>query len=148
MKYNYKIIVDGLTTLKEEYFNDERFSFIPGLGKNKEADKNEVLHEESVLMEEYDTEAEHIYVVTPSLNESSEYVAALEAANLYEENTNKKLNIHIVDFESAGKFVRNIIDEIIKFEEIGLSFDEIVGQIEVLKNAFCSYLGINTVKTV
>lgn len=148
MKYNYKIIVDGLVALKDEYLNDERFAFIPGLGKGKAKDVEETKLEETALLEEYDTEAEHIYVVTPSFCESEDYAAALEAADLYEEKNHKKLNIHIVDFESAGKNALKVIEEIIRFEEIGLSFDEIVGQVEVLKNTLCSYLGFAPAKGV
>lgn len=142
MKYNYKIIIDGLVALKDEYLNDERFAFIPNFGKGK---SNE---EEKALLDEYETEAEHIYVVTPALSESEDYVSAVEAANRFEEDNNTELNIHIVDSESKGKTAAQIIEEIIKFEEIGLSFDEIVAQIEVFKNALCSYLGFNTFKTV
>jgi len=169
MKYNYKIVVDSCCELKEEYLNDERFAIIPlsievgdetiiddatfnqaellkRIAATPECPKS-ACPSPAAYMDAYETEADHIYVVTLSSKLSGSYNSALLAANLYEENTGRELNIHIVDSETASCGELQIVEEIIKLEELGLTFDEIVGRIEVFRNNIRTYFVLNTIDT-
>ena len=169
MKYNYKIVVDSCCELKDEYVNDERFAIVPlsiEVG-NAEIIDDDTFDQADLLkriaecpecpksacpapgayMDAYETEADHIYVVTLSSALSGSYNSAVLAANLYEETYEKELKIHIVDSESASCGELQIVEEIIRLEELGYSFDEIVGKIEVFRNNVRTYFVLNTIET-
>lgn len=169
MKYNYKIVVDSCCELKEEYLNDERFEVVP---LSIEVGENQIIDDETfdqidflkkvaecpscpksacpapgAYMEAYDTEADHVYVVTLSSALSGSYNSAVLAADLYEETYEKELKIHIVDSETASCGELQIVEEIIRLEEKGLSFDEIVGRIEVFRSSVRTYFVLDTIET-
>jgi len=169
MKYNYKIVVDSCCELKEEYLNDERFAVVP---LSIEVGDAEIIDDENfnqaellkkiaecpecprsacpspnAYMEEYETDADHIYVVTLSSALSGSYNSAVLAADLYEEINDTELKIHIIDSESASCGELQIVDEIIRLEEQGICFDEIVGRIEVFRNSIKTYFVLDTIET-
>lgn len=169
MKYNYKIVVDSCCELKEEYLNDERFAVVP---LSIEVGDTEIIDDETfnqadllkriaespecpksacpapgAYMDAYETDADHIYVVTLSSHLSGSYNSAVLAADLYEETYEKELKIHIVDSETASCGELQIVDEIVRLEELGYSFDEIVGKIEIFRNSIRTYFVLNTIET-
>jgi len=169
MKYNYKIVVDSCCELKDEYLNDERFTVVP---LSIEVDDSQIIDDETfdqasflkkvaassncpksacpapgTYMEAYETEADHIYVVTLSSALSGSYNSAVLAADLYEETYDKELKIHIVDSESASCGELQIVEEIVRLEELGYSFDEIVGKIEIFRNSVRTYFVLDTIET-
>lgn len=168
MKYNYKIIVDSCCELRDEYINDERFSTVPlaiEVGNETIVDSaalnRDVLIEKienaseypktaaasiDFFMEAYKAEVDHIYVVTISSQMSDCYNNALIAANRFEEMNGRELNIHIIDSESASCGELQIVEQLIKYEEKGLPFDEIVGRIEVFRNSIHTYCVLDTIE--
>lgn len=169
MNYDYKIVVDSCCELKEEYLNDERFEVVP---LSIEVGNDEIIDDASFdqasflkkvaecpdcpksacpapgsYMKAYETEADHIYVVTLSSALSGSYNSALLAADLYEEEHETELNIHIIDSETASCGELQIVEEIIRLENEGLPFDEIVGRIEVFRNSIKTYFVLDTIET-
>lgn len=134
MNFNYKIIVDSCCKLKEEYIKDSRFEVVNA--KNEISSDKELANK---YMEAYDTMASHIYVLTPSLYTSNKYMSAVIAADEYENKHDAVLNIHVIDSELGNEDNIKVVDEIIKLENAGMPFDEIVGKIEVLKNSIRNY---------
>lgn len=166
---SYKIVVDSCCELPKEYLNDVRFERVP-LGL--EVGDYRILDDENFnqaeflkkvaecptcpksscpsperFMEAYDVEAEHIYVVTLSSKLSGSYNSAQLAKNLFLENHQEKL-IHVVDSESASGGETQIALKLMELEESGLSFDEIVEQIERFRDEMGTYFVLDNLETL
>jgi len=165
----YKIVVDSCCELPEELANDSRFERVPlGLEVGDEYmlddesfDQAEFLRKVAAsptcpksscpsperYMEAYNTEAEHVYVVTLSSHLSGSYNSAMLGKNLYEETYGAK-QIHVVDSESASGGETQIALKLMELEEQGLTFEEIVEKIEHFRDTRVVYFVLDNLETL
>lgn len=148
---SYKIAIDSCGELLDEWKNDERIESIPLTltvgGENiiddatfdqkdflkKVADCPEcpksACPSPERYMKAYECEAEHIYAVTLSAELSGSYNSAILGKNLLlEEQPEKK--VHVFNSKSASGGQSLIAMKIIECEEKGLSFGEVVSEVE------------------
>ena len=98
-------------------------------------------------MKAYDTEAEHVYVITLSSHLSGSYNSAMLGKTLYEETYGAK-QIHVVDSESASGGETQIALKLMELEEQGLAFEEIVEQIEHFRDTRVVYFVLDNLETL
>lgn len=80
-------------------------------------------------MKAYECDAEHIYAVTLSAELSGSYNSAILGKNLFlEEQPEKK--VHVFNSKSASGGQSLIAMKIVECEEKGLSFEEVVSEVE------------------
>ena len=166
---SYKIVVDSCCELPEEYLQDPRFEIVPlGLevGDYQIQDDENFNQAEFLkkvaecpkcpksacpsperFREAYHTEAEHVYVITLSSQLSGSYNSAVLGMNLYREKYGKK-QIHIIDSESASCGETQIVKKLVELEEQGLSFEEIVKQIEEFRSNVHTYFVLDNLETL
>lgn len=148
---SYKIAIDSCGELLDEWKNDERIESIPLTltvgGENiiddatfdqkdflkKVADCPEcpksACPSPERYMKAYECEAEHIYAVTLSAELSGSYNSAILGKNLFlEEQPEKK--VHVFNSKSASGGQSLIAMKIVECEEKGLSFEEVVSEVE------------------
>ncbi len=165
----YKIVVDSCCELPEEYWQDSRFARVP-LGL--EVGEYQILDDENFnqavflqkvaesplcpksscpsperFMEAYHADAERIYAITLSSHLSGSYNSAMLGKDLYEEKYGAK-KIHVIDSESASCGETQIALKIMEMEEQGLSFEEIVEQIEAFRSAVNTYFVLDNLETL
>lgn len=165
----YKIILDSCGEIPQEYRDDERFASVPlGLEvgdycilDDEDFDQAEFLRKVAEYpkcprsscpsperyMDAYHTDAEHIYVITLSSQLSGSHNSACLAKNLYQEKDDSK-QIHVVDSHSASCGETQIALKIIELEEQGLSFEEIVDQIERFRDGMQTYFVLDNLETL
>lgn len=166
---SYKIVVDSCCELPEELMNDPRFERVPlGLevGEYRITDDDNFNQADFLkkiaacpscpksacpsperFMEAYHVEADHIYVVTLSSHLSGSYNSARVGRDLYFEKYGGK-KIHIVDSESASGGETQIALKLMELEEQGLSFEEIVEEIEKYRDSRCVYFVLDNLETL
>lgn len=165
----YKIILDSCGEIPQEYRDDERFASVPlGLEvgdycilDDEDFNQAEFLRKVAEYpkcprsscpsperyMDAYHTDAEHIYVITLSSQLSGSHNSACLAKNLYQEKDDSK-QIHVVDSHSASCGETQIALKIIELEEQGLSFEEIVDQIERFRDGMQTYFVLDNLETL
>ena len=165
----YKIVVDSCCELPEELAGDSRFESVPlGLEVGEDFmwddenfDQADFLRKVAACptcpksscpsperyMEAYNTEAEHVYVITLSSHLSGSYNSAMLGKSLYEETYGAK-QIHVVDSESASGGETQIALKLMELEEQGLSFEEIVEQIEHFRDTRVVYFVLDNLETL
>ncbi len=166
---SYKIVVDSCCELPEEYLQDARFERVP-LGL--EVGEYQILDDENFnqavflqkiaeypkcpksscpsperFMEAYHAEVEHVYAITLSSHLSGSYNSAVLGKELYYEKYGNK-QIHVVDSESASCGETQIALKIMELEEQGLSFEEIVEQIEAFRSGMHTYFVLDNLETL
>lgn len=166
---SYKIVVDSCCELPEEFWKDSRFERVP-LGL--EVGEYQILDDEHFdqasflqkvaacptcpksscpsperFMEAYHAEVEHVYAITLSSHLSGSYNSAMLGKDLYAEKYGEK-KIHVVDSESASCGETQIALKIMELEEQGLSFEEIVEQIEAFRSAVHTYFVLDNLETL
>lgn len=99
------------------------------------------------FMEAYHCDAERVYVITISSKLSGSYNAAVLGKNLYEETYGAK-QIHVVDSESASAGMTVQLLELLRLEELGLSFEEIVEKIETFRDEHIIYFVLDNLETL
>ena len=166
---SFKIVVDSCCELPEEYLQDPRFEIVPlGLevGDYQIQDDENFNQAEFLkkvaecpkcpksacpsperFREAYHTEAEHVYVITLSSHLSGSYNSAVLGMNLYREKYGKK-QIHVIDSESASCGETQIVKKLVELEEQGLSFEEIVKQIEEFRSNVHTYFVLDNLDTL
>lgn len=100
-------------------------------------------------MEEYEGEAEHIYVVTLSKELSGSYNSAGLAKNLYEEEHGggaKKIYVFNSRSASVGETLIGLKAQ--ECEEAGMSFEETVEAVERYIDSQCTYFVLETLETL
>lgn len=159
-EYDYRIIVDSCCELPEEFLEDERFEsvslelsigdytvtddlnfdqadFIKRVAESPIVARSSCPSPERYLEAYKNGNAKRVYCVTLSSKLSGSYNSAFLAKNLYtEEGGNRQ--IHVFDSETASVGELQIVYEIIKLENKGLSFEDIVKKVENFRD------GINT----
>lgn len=166
---SYKIVVDSCCELPEKYRNDERVEVVP-LGLEigdyhilddenfDQADFLKRIAESPVcaksscpsperFREAYRSDAEHVYVVTISSKLSGSYNSAMLGKHLYHEEYGEKL-IHVVDSESASCGEAQIALKLMDLEEQGLSFEDIVKQIEAFRDELNIHFILDNLETL
>ena len=89
----------------------------------------------------------HVYVITLSSHLSGSYNSAVLGMNLYREKYGKK-QIHVIDSESASCGETQIVKKLVELEEQGLSFEEIVKQIEEFRSNVHTYFVLDNLDTL
>lgn len=166
----YKIVVDSCCELPQEFKKDERFELVPltlivGDQYEKEDDmdfdQKEFLEAVAACpecpksacpsperyREAYETDAEHVYVVTLSSKLSGSYNSAVLGKNLYHEKYGEK-EICVIDSRSASCGETQIVYKIMELEEQGLSFLEITQQIEQFVKGMNTYFVLENLDTL
>ncbi len=166
---SYKIVVDSCCELPEKYLGDSRFQSIP-LGL--EVGEYQILDDDSFeqadflkrvaeypkcpksscpsperFMEAYRGEEEHVFAITLSSHLSGSYNSAVLGKNLYHEKYGEK-QIHVIDSESASCGETQIALKLLELEEQGLSFEEIVRQIEAFRSSIHTYFVLDNLETL
>ena len=166
---SFKIVVDSCCELPEEYLQDSRFEIVPlglevgdyQIQDDENFDQAEFLKKVAEcpkcpksacpsperFREAYHTEAEHVYVITLSSHLSGSYNSAVLGMNLYREKYGKK-QIHVIDSESASCGETQIVKKLVELEEQGLSFEEIVKQIEEFRSNVHTYFVLDNLDTL
>ena len=141
---SFKIVVDSCCELPEEYLQDSRFEIVPlglevgdyQIQDDENFDQAEFLKKVAEcpkcpksacpsperFREAYHTEAEHVYVIT--------------------------LSSHVIDSESASCGETQIVKKLVELEEQGLSFEEIVKQIEEFRSNVHTYFVLDNLETL
>ena len=166
---NYKIVVDSCCELPESFMKDSRFERVPleltvgdynitdddtfdqadflkRVAECEECPKSACPSPER-YMNAYNCEAEHVYCVTLSSKLSGSYNSAVLATELYEETYGEK-QIHVFDSESASVGETQIALLIMKLEEKGLPFEEIVDKVEHFRNNLHTYFVLDNLETL
>ena len=166
---SYKIVVDSCCELPDELLNDARLERVPlGLEVGEyhildddnfnQADFLKKIAESPTcpksycpsperFMEAYNTDAEHVYVVTLSSHLSGSYNSAVLGKSLYEEKYGAK-KIHVVDSQSASGGETQIALKLMELEALGLSFEEIVEKIETYRDTRSVYFVLDNLETL
>ena len=166
---SYKIAIDSCGELLDEWKNDERIESIPLTltvgGENiiddatfdqkdflkKVADCPEcpksACPSPERYMKAYECEAEHIYAVTLSAELSGSYNSAILGKNLFlEEQPEKK--VHVFNSKSASGGQSLIAMKIIECEEKGLSFEEVVSEVEKYIEEMSTFFVLENLETL
>ena len=166
---SYKIAIDSCGELLDEWKNDERIESIPLTltvgGENiiddatfdqkdflkKVADCPEcpksACPSPERYMKAYECEAEHIYAVTLSAELRGSYNSAILGKNLLlEEQPEKK--VHVFNSKSASGGQSLIAMKIIECEEKGLSFGEVVSEVEKYIEEMSTFFVLENLETL
>lgn len=166
---SYKIVVDSCCELPEELKKDPHFEIVPlGLevGDYRIQDDENFNQAEFLqkvaecpvsprsscpsperYMRAYQTEAEHVYVVTLSANLSGSYNSALLGKSLYIEECGEK-QIHVIDSKSACCGETQIAVKAMELEEQGLSFEVITDKLEQFRDSIHTYFVLDNLETL
>ncbi len=163
---SYKIVVDSCCELPEAWRKDERFESVPlqiEVGDYHTLDDENFNQAEFLklvaetplcpksacpspeqYMKAYETEADHVYVVTLTSHLSGSYNSAELGKNLYIEQYGEK-KIHVIDSLSASCGETQIVCKLVELEEEGLSYEEIIEEITKFRNELNTYFVLGSV---
>mgnify|MGYP002984570930 CR=1 FL=1 len=152
---SYKIVVDSCCELPEKYKKDPHFEIVPlGLevGDYRIMDDEHFNQKEFLeqvascpqcprsscpspesYRQAFESEAEHIYVVTLSGNLSGSYNSAMVAKKMANEKYPHK-KIHVIDSKSAGPGLAMIAIKLKEILDSDVEFDKAVEMIEVYRD--------------
>ena len=166
---NYKIVADSCCEFPESFRKDSRFENIPMIlyvGSDTVID-DETFDQESFLkkvaecpecarsacpspdkyLEAYKTDAERVYCITISSKLSGSFNSAHLAVDLYHEKYGEK-DIHVFDSESTSVGETQLFSLIVRLEEKGYSFEEIVEIVEEYKNNMRTLFVLDNLETL
>lgn len=166
---SYKIVVDSCCELPAELLEDSRFERVSlgiEVGEYRIWDDENFNQAEFLrkvaeypgcpksscpsperFMEACHADAQNIYVVTLSSHLSGSYNSAMLGRNLYLEKYGQK-NIYVVDSESASCGETQIALKLMELEESGLSFEEVVKEIDAFRDAMNTYFVLDNLETL
>ncbi len=166
---SYKIVVDSCCELPAELLGDSRFERVSlgiEVGEYRIWDDENFNQAEFLrkvaeypgcpksscpsperFMEACHADAQNIYVVTLSSHLSGSYNSAMLGRNLYLEKYGQK-NIYVVDSESASCGETQIALKLMELEESGLSFEEVVKEIDAFRDAMNTYFVLDNLETL
>ena len=152
---NYKIVADSCCEFPVSFRGDSRFQNVPMIlyvGDETIIDDESFNQKEYLkkvaacpepaksacpspesYREAYKTDADHVYCITISSHLSGSYNSANLAKDLYEEKYGEK-KIHVFDSESTSVGETQVFSLIVRLEEKGYSFEEIVEIVEAYIN--------------
>lgn len=166
---SYKIVVDSCCELPENLLNDPRFERVPlGLevgnwrimddenfnqkeflqkvAESPECPKSSCPSPER-YMNAYETEAEHVYVVTLSANLSGSHNSAVLGKSLYEEKFGEK-QIFVLDSCSASCGETQLALKAMELEEQGLPFDTITEKLLEFRSQMVTGFVLDNLETL
>ena len=157
---SYKIVVDSCCELPEKYKKDPHFEIVPlGLevGDYRIMDDEHFNQKEFLeqvascpqcprsscpspesYRQAFESEAEHIYVVTLSGNLSGSYNSAMVGRQMYLEEDESK-QIYVMDSCSASCGETQLALLAASLEEQGLPFEEVVSRLEAFRSEMNTY---------
>ncbi|WP_022774072.1 DegV family protein [Butyrivibrio sp. AE2015] len=166
---SYKIVVDSCCDLPVEYRKNPKFEVVPLI---LEIDGNVIVDDDTfdqadylakvaasencaktacpspeLYMSAYDCDADDVYVVTLSSKLSGSYNSALLGKDLFHEEKGNK-NIHIIDSLSACCGEANIALKAMELAESGLSFNEVVIEVEKYRDEMATYFVLDSLDTL
>ena len=166
---SYKIVVDSCCDLPVEYRKNPKFEVVPLI---LEIDGNVIVDDDTfdqadylakvaasencaktacpspeLYMNAYDCDADDVYVVTLSSKLSGSYNSALLGKDLFHEEKDDK-NIHIIDSLSACCGEANIALKAMELAESGLSFNEVVIEVEKYRDEMATYFVLDSLDTL
>ena len=166
---SYKIVVDSCCELPEELNNDSRFEHAPlelivgdyTISDDENFDQLDFIRRVAETptcpksacpsperyMNAYNCDADHVYCITLSGKLSGSYNSAVLATELYKETYGDK-KIHVFDSESASVGETQLALQIMKLEEKGLSFEEIVEKVTEYRDNVHTYFVLNNIETL
>lgn len=165
----YKIIADSSCELPQGYMEDERFKLIPfgmeidgyHMIDNKGINIPELLKRiadspvcaksscpsPQTFLEEFETEAKNIYVITISSKLSGCYNSAVLAKNMYDEKEHDK-NIFVIDSLSASCGESQLALRAMELEDAGQSFEEITKKLEEYRDQISTFFVLDNIETL
>lgn len=166
---SYKIAIDSCGELLDEWKNDERIESIPltltvggeNIIDDATFDQKDFLRKVADCpecpksacpsperyMKAYECDAEHIYAVTLSAELSGSYNSAILGKNLFlEEQPEKK--VHVFNSKSASGGQSLIAMKIAECEEKGLSFGEVVSEVEKYIEEMSTFFVLENLETL
>lgn len=166
---SYKIAIDSCGELLDEWKNDERIESIPltltvgseNIIDDATFDQKDFLRKVADCpecpksacpsperyMKAYECDAEHIYAVTLSAELSGSYNSAILGKNLFlEEQPEKK--VHVFNSKSASGGQSLIAMKIVECEEKGLSFGEVVSEVEKYIEEMSTFFVLENLETL
>lgn len=166
---SYKIVVDSCCDLPADLRKDPRIQVVPLI---LSIDEYVIIDDETfdqadylakvaassdcaktacpspeLYMDAYKTDADDVYVVTLSSKLSGSYNSALLGKNLYHEEVGDK-NIYIADSLSACCGETQIALKIMDLADSGLSFDEVVKELEVFRDNMTTFFVLDSLETL
>lgn len=166
---SYKIVVDSCCELPEDLRNDKRLQTVPleievgdyHIMDDDDFNQKDFLHRVAEypgcpksacpsperFLSAYEDNAERVYVITLSSELSGSYNSAMLAKSLYGEEDGKK-QIHVFDSRSASGGETQIVLKLMELEERGLSFDDIVEEVEQFRNSVRTYFVLDNLETL
>jgi len=169
IEMSYRIVVDSCGELTKEQKKDDRFASV---ALEMDVDDYHVIDDESFNQQEFlekvkespncpkstcpsperyieafGKEAENIYAVTLSAVLSGSYNSAELAKNLYLEENGQK-NIHVFDSKSASIGETLIAIKIQECEETGMSFEEVITNVNLYIDSQNTYFVLETLDTL
>ena len=166
---SYKIVVDSCCELPEKYKKDPHFEIVPlGLevGDYRIMDDEHFNQKEFLeqvascpqcprsscpspesYRQAFESEAEHIYVVTLSGNLSGSYNSAMVGRQMYLEEDESK-QIYVMDSCSASCGETQLALLAASLEEQGLSFEEVVSRLEAFRSEMNTYFVLDNLETL
>lgn len=166
----YKIIIDSCGELPEELKADGHFCNVP---LEIEVDGYHITDDETFdqkdflqrvkncihspksacpsperYMTAFEGEAEHVYVITLSGKLSGSYNSAVLAAQLYNEEHEEGKQIHVFNSRSASIGETLIGLKVQEMEENGLSFEQVVEQVEEYIASMNTFFVLETLETL
>ena len=166
---SYKIAIDSCGELLDEWKNDGRIESIPltltvggeNIIDDATFDQKDFLKKVTDCpecpksacpsperyMKAYECDAEHIYAVTLSAELSGSYNSAILGKNLFlEEQPEKK--VHVFNSKSASGGQSLIAMKIVECEEKGLSFEEVVSEVEKYIEEMSTFFVLENLETL
>lgn len=166
---SYKIAIDSCGELLDEWKNDGRIESIPltltvggeNIIDDEKFDQKDFLKKVAACpecpksacpsperyMKAYECDAEHIYAVTLSAELSGSYNSAILGKNLFlEEQPEKK--VHVFNSKSASGGQSLIAMKIVECEEKGLSFEEVVSEVEKYIEEMSTFFVLENLETL
>ncbi|MBQ7680119.1 MAG: DegV family protein [Butyrivibrio sp.] len=166
---SFKIVVDSCCDLPVEQRRDPRFEVVPlalQVGDFHTIDDDNFDQADYIrrvaacetcaktacpspdrYSQAYDTDADDVYVVTLSSKLSGSYNSAFLGRSIYLEEHGHK-NIYVVDSLSACCGEANIALKLLELAEQGLSFDEVVEQINAYRDGMTTYFVLDSLETL
>ena len=166
---SYKIVVDSCCELPEKYKKDPHFEIVPlGLevGDYRIMDDEHFNQKEFLeqvascsqcprsscpspesYRQAFESEAEHIYVVTLSGNLSGSYNSAMVGRQMYLEEDESK-QIYVMDSCSASCGETQLALLAASLEEQGLPFEEVVSRLEAFRSEMNTYFVLDNLETL
>ena len=166
---SYKIVVDSCCELPEKYKKDPHFEIVPlGLevGDYRIMDDEHFNQKEFLeqvascpqcprsscpspesYRQAFESEGEHIYVVTLSGNLSGSYNSAMVGRQMYLEEDESK-QIYVMDSCSASCGETQLALLAASLEEQGLPFEEVVSRLEAFRSEMNTYFVLDNLETL